>query len=93
MKINENGRINSLQAYQKNNVNPKTAKGEKSASRDAVTISSEALEMARENFVNTEQRARREEKVAQIKQSVQDGTYEIDARNIAEAILKNLLGE
>lgn len=93
MKINDNGRISPLQAYQKNQVNLKTAKGEKSAGWDKVTISPEALEMARGNFANAELVALREEKVMQIKQSVQDGTYEIDARKIAEAILKNLLGE
>lgn len=93
MKINDNGRISPLQAYQRNQLNPKTAKGEKSAGRDKVTISSEALEMARGNFVNAEPVALREEKVIQIKQSIQSGAYEIDPRKIAEAILKNLLGE
>lgn len=95
MKINENGRISPLQAYQKNNISAKTSKGATSAGRDEVTISSEALEMARggASSVNAEQRAAREQKVEQIKQAVQNGTYEIDAQKIADTIIKNLLGE
>lgn len=95
MKINEHGRIHSLQSYQKNNVSGKANKGAQAAGRDEITISSEALEMARGNSstVNVEQRAARDQYIEQIKQSVQNGIYEVDVHKIAEKVVKNLFGE
>lgn len=95
MKIFDNGRVNPLQSYQKNNVSLKSEKGKTAAGRDEVSISSEALEMMREGVssANGEQSLAREQKVEQIKVSVQNGTYEIDPRKIADKIAKNLLGE
>lgn len=92
MKINENGKINPLQTYQKNNAAGKAAKETKAAGRDELVISSEALEMAKKgpDQVNQEERAAH---LAQIKQSVQSGTYEIDARKVAEKIARYLIGE
>ncbi|MFC4768257.1 flagellar biosynthesis anti-sigma factor FlgM [Effusibacillus consociatus] len=96
MKIDNNGRINSIQSYQKNNSTPKTGSVNTNRSgRDEVSISSEALEMAQGGLMQTDarQRAEHREKLEQIKQSVKNGTYEIDPGKVAEKIARYLLGE
>jgi negative regulator of flagellin synthesis FlgM len=96
MKIHDNGRVNSLQAYQKTNASVKAGKQTgKSGGRDEVSISSEALEMARGGHLTMtdEQRVAREHRIAELKQSVQSGTYEIDAKKVADKIARYLVGE
>lgn len=96
MKINENGRINPLQSYQKNGPPRKaadvTARG---TSRDEVSISPEALEMAQGGLSQAEsqQRTAHTENLEQIRQSVQNGTYQVDVRKVAEKLARYLLGE
>jgi negative regulator of flagellin synthesis FlgM len=96
MKIDNNGRIQPYSSYQKNNGVSKTGQSSsRNSGRDELSISSEALEMAQGGSPQTDaqQRASHAEKLVQLKESVQNGTYEIDARKIAEKIARYLLGE
>lgn len=55
--------------------------GKSESRRDVVRISSEAKELAAEN------RAERTERIQELKRSVSEGTYKVDAHKIAEKLL------
>ncbi|WP_199616764.1 flagellar biosynthesis anti-sigma factor FlgM [Paenibacillus alkalitolerans] len=88
MKINESGRLSSLNAY-RNNVNAKDAKasGKSLKAKDDVHISAEAKELLEAQRTGDTERAQRLE---QLKSSVQAGTYHVDAHRIAEKLLPYL---
>ncbi|WP_018132177.1 flagellar biosynthesis anti-sigma factor FlgM [Effusibacillus pohliae] len=95
MKINGDGRIHPLQPYQRNSGLVKAGQaGARGSSRDELSISLEALQMAQSGPpIDPQQRTEHAEKVQRIKQAVQNGTYEIDARKVADKIARYLLGE
>ncbi|GAX88893.1 flagellar biosynthesis anti-sigma factor FlgM [Effusibacillus lacus] len=96
MKIYENGRIQSLQAYQKNQpaAKPGLVKA-KSSGKDELSISQEALEMAQVGMTpaNGDKRLSRTDRLEQLKQLVENGTYEVNEHKIADKIARYLLGE
>ncbi|BAU26554.1 FlgM family anti-sigma-28 factor [Aneurinibacillus soli] len=52
--------------------------------RDQLEISSEALEMQRDQETEAERAAR----IGELKEQVQGGTYQVDAKRIAEKLLR-----
>ncbi|BCJ87862.1 flagellar biosynthesis anti-sigma factor FlgM [Effusibacillus dendaii] len=89
MKVNENGGVNSVQPYKKATAYSKTEKYVAGDGRtDELSISSEAMELSRDRTNAVER-----ERVEQIKQAVQSGTYTIDVHKIADKMARYLLGE
>jgi negative regulator of flagellin synthesis FlgM len=88
MKINEPGRLSSIQAYRAG-LQAKDAKAaaSKGAQKDNVVISAEALEMLEAQRTGGAERAGR---IEALKQSVQTGTYEVSAERVAEKLLPYL---
>lgn len=95
MKIYDNGRIPPLQPYSGNAVHPKAGRGNPAGgNRDELSISPEALEMSRGMpQTDPEPLAADRKRVEEIKQSVRNGTYEVDIRKVADKIARHLLGE
>ncbi|MFF2483661.1 flagellar biosynthesis anti-sigma factor FlgM [Paenibacillus sp. NPDC058071] len=82
MKINEPGRINAVNSYQKQS-GQKIDAANKKKQIDQVQISSMAKEL---QSINQAQTAERAAKVEELKQQVQSGTYHIEAGKIAEKL-------
>lgn len=87
MKINDIGRINAVNAYQKTNRVKSTNKTEQK--RDDLQISKAAQEMLKVQKVDVLNAADRAEKVKSIKAQIENGTYNVDAKDIAEKMLKD----
>jgi len=87
MKINESGRITSVNAYRNGYQNQDSriaGKGKQANMKDNVQISPEALEMLEAERANQGDRA---ERLEQLRASVQNGTYRVDAEKLAEKLL------
>ncbi|RJG24843.1 flagellar biosynthesis anti-sigma factor FlgM [Paenibacillus thiaminolyticus] len=83
MKINETQRVGAIQYYQKQQSAERIS--QKSSRKDEVTISTEAKEMLdAQNRVNN---PTRQERIAELKQAVQTGTYHVAGDKIAEKLL------
>lgn len=80
MKINESQRIGASNPYQMKNAD-RARVNERKKQTDQVQFSAEAMEMLSGN------RAEREQKIEELKQAVQTGTYRVDAGKIAEKLL------
>lgn len=82
MNVDKTGNFSPIHAY------PKTMKVEQAkpattvSSEDHVQISSQAQEL----FNKTAKEAIRQEKVQAIKQQIENGTYEIDSKRIAQDV-------
>jgi negative regulator of flagellin synthesis FlgM len=87
MKINDINRIGAIKQYNNNN----TAKSKSGLSnnqrRDEVQISSEAIELLKQQ--GTEYKGN-EGRIEQLRQAVQNGSYSVDSRKIAEKLLPYL---
>ncbi|NDI36522.1 flagellar biosynthesis anti-sigma factor FlgM [Chengkuizengella sediminis] len=82
MKINKINPVNAIQNYrQQQDINQEKKASKKAMQRDEVQISPEAKELL--DTKPTE----REEKIEDLKQSVSNGTYQVDANKIAEKLL------
>ncbi|WP_172255954.1 flagellar biosynthesis anti-sigma factor FlgM [Saccharibacillus deserti] len=88
MKINDTTRIGALNPYQRTSETQRTEETKKSARKDEVTISTEAMEMlqAAKKPADSERAAR----IQDLKQQVAAGTYSVDANKIAEKLLPYL---
>jgi len=81
--------------------NPPPVKGESSASSasstqgsDKTALSSEAVALQKAiNAVKTEPETVRTEKVERIKREIADKTYNVDSREVAGSILKDIITE
>ncbi|CAM5191120.1 Negative regulator of flagellin synthesis OS=Ureibacillus acetophenoni OX=614649 GN=SAMN05877842_101180 PE=3 SV=1 [Ureibacillus acetophenoni] len=80
-----------ITSYGVNNVNPYNKQQQKIKSAnvntpfaDKIEISSAAKEMQVSSTLNTE----RTEKIQQIKEQIESGEYKVDARKVAEDLLK-----
>lgn len=83
MKINGTNQVNSVNQYKKNQEQMQTsATGKKSKTIDHVEISSEAKELLSNTGITSADRERLDE----LKKSVKAGTYQVDARALAEKI-------
>jgi flagellar biosynthesis anti-sigma factor FlgM len=86
MKIQDAGRLAQLSIYQQNGRLQRVAPSRtQEAQRDGVTISQEALRMAR---VSQEQDAQRAERLNTVKQMIQNGTYSVPADFVARKLLE-----
>lgn len=85
MKIQKPTNINPIQSYQQKYKNElKQDKGTKLKSRDQVQISQQALEM-----LGQAGESGRKEKVAQLKDAYQNGSFKVDSRQVAEKLYQS----
>ncbi|KTD83860.1 flagellar biosynthesis anti-sigma factor FlgM [Paenibacillus etheri] len=84
MKINETGRINAMNPYQRSADAQRQEQMKKSSRKDEVSISDEAIQLLQaQNSVNDAERAL---KIDSLKQQVSAGTYQVDAAKLAEKL-------
>ncbi|MGZ4033032.1 MAG: flagellar biosynthesis anti-sigma factor FlgM [Tumebacillaceae bacterium] len=87
MKINDVSRMAQMQSYQKaaRQQNAQGAGAYRTAS-DGVSISPEALQMARE-LHGEEMSPERADRIASVKQAIQNGTYQVEP----DAVVRKML--
>lgn len=96
MEISSNGRAADLAKIllgvqdTERTHNKKTASGE-TQSQDRVQISEQAKELQRLRAAAEQPDAERDARVGQIRQSVEGGTYNVDGKKVADAIIRNVL--
>lgn len=83
MRIERPNHIQPINPYRQQEMKQEETKA-KGKERDQLEISTEALELQR----TQETAAERAERIADLKKQVQNGTYHVDAKIIAEALLK-----
>lgn len=85
MKINETGRINAINPYQRTAESQKQEQLKKSTRKDEVSISDEAIQLLKaQNSSKID--AERSNKIESLKQQVSAGTYQVDAAKLAETL-------
>lgn len=85
MKINETGRINAINPYQRSADAQRQEQMKKSTRKDEVSISDEAIQLLQaQNTGKTD--AERALKIDSLKQQVSGGTYQVDAAKLAEKL-------
>jgi len=85
MRINEPNRAGMIQAYQKTNKTQPNSGQKIPMGKDEVQISHEALEMLKQ--VEDPDAPERKQRVQELKQQVEQGTYHVPADKIAEKFL------
>lgn len=86
MKINENKRIGALNPYNKSNENRSAGiVGKKDKPKDQLEISSEAKELL--STSGTTRTPEHLSRLEELRDSVNSGTYHVDAKKIAEKLL------
>lgn len=84
MKINETGRINAMNPYQRSADAQRQEQMKKSSRKDEVSISDEAIQLLQaQNSGNDAERAL---KIDSLKQQVSAGTYQVDTAKLAEKL-------
>lgn len=89
MKINDTNRLSQVQKYQQAyRASEKDANASAStfAKQDGVSISSEALEMARE--VSQSDGAERAQRMEEVKRQLQDGSYQVETNAVVRKMLE-----
>lgn len=89
MKINSVNTNNMINAYSKQKQYVKTETLNK-VSKDKVEISEEAKYLSK---INSDNENINMDKVNEIKKKIQDGTYNINSRNIAQKIINDIKGD
>ncbi|MCM3628105.1 flagellar biosynthesis anti-sigma factor FlgM [Paenibacillus glycanilyticus] len=89
MKINETNRIGAYNYYQKQ-MEQRVDGANKKKQKDIVEISAEAKEMLSTSQTNSPERQKR---IEELKQSVSEGTYKVDAGKLADKLLPYLKGD
>ncbi|WP_310830518.1 flagellar biosynthesis anti-sigma factor FlgM [Paenibacillus pedocola] len=85
MKINETGRINPINPYQRNAESQRQDQTKKSTRKDEVSISDEAIKLLQaQNSGKID--AARADKIESLKQQVSAGTYQVDAAKLADTL-------
>ena len=82
MKITSFG-VNSVNPYNKQQRSLKAAESKGAMATDKIEISSAAKEMSASSTYSTE----RAQKIQTLKEEIQSGTYQVDARKVAEDML------
>ncbi|MEC0171889.1 flagellar biosynthesis anti-sigma factor FlgM [Paenibacillus graminis] len=85
MKINETGRINAINPYQRNAETQRQEQLKKSTRKDEVSISDEAIKLLQAQK-SGEVDAERASKIESLKQQVSAGTYQVDAAKLAATL-------
>ncbi|WP_286885431.1 flagellar biosynthesis anti-sigma factor FlgM [Aneurinibacillus sp. UBA3580] len=83
MRIERPNHIQPINPYRQQEMKQEEARA-KGKGRDQLEISTEALELQK----SQETAAERAERIAELKEQVQNGTYHVDAKVIAEALLR-----
>ena len=85
MKVNEPGRVSSIQAYRSQSQAAKDAKhpAKGKAAKDNVNISEEAMKLLEAQRSDASDRT---ERLERLKQEVQSGTYRVSAEKLAEKL-------
>lgn len=96
MEISNNGRAADLakillgvQETERTHHKKTTSQG--TPSQDRVQISEQAKELQRLRAAAEQPDAERDARVGQIRQSVERGTYNVDGKKVADAIIRNVL--
>lgn len=85
MKINESGRVNGVNSYQRNIESRELQHiDKKKRKKDEVSISPEAMELSAQSKVQDPERA---EKIQRLKEAVSKGTYEVPADRLVDKLL------
>ncbi|MCM3493483.1 flagellar biosynthesis anti-sigma factor FlgM [Paenibacillus sp. FSL K6-1566] len=85
MKINESGRVNGVNSYQRNIESRELQHIDKNKrKKDEVSISPEAMELSAQSKVQDPERA---EKIQRLKEAVSNGTYEVPADRLVDKLL------
>ncbi|OBZ07904.1 flagellar biosynthesis anti-sigma factor FlgM [Bacillus sp. FJAT-27264] len=85
MKINETGRINAINPYQRSAESQRQEQMKKNSRKDEATFSDEALKLLQaQNSSKVD--ADRAVKIESLKQQVSAGTYQVDAAKLAEKL-------
>lgn len=84
MKINEPSRIGAINSYQRNVESNQQADAKKSRRKDEVSISPEAMKMLEEQ--GRTQDAGRIQRIQELKEQVNSGTYQVDSQKLAEKL-------
>ncbi|CAM3698458.1 MULTISPECIES: flagellar biosynthesis anti-sigma factor FlgM [Paenibacillus] len=85
MKINESGRVNGVNSYQRNIESRELQHIDKNKrKKDEVSISPEAMELSAQSKVQDPERA---EKIQRLKEAVSNGTYEVPADRLVNKLL------
>ena len=96
MEISQNGRSADLAKILLGVQETERTHGKKTASQNAgtqdrVQISDQAKELQRLRAAAEQPNAERDAKVDHIRQSVEGGTYRVDGKQVADAIIRNVL--
>ena len=96
MEISHNGRSADLAKILLGVQETERTQGKKAAtqgtpSQDRVQISDRAKELQRLRAAAEQPDAERDARVGQIRQSVEGGTYNVDGKKVADAIIRNVL--
>ena len=96
MEISHNGRSADLAKILLGVQDTERAHNKKTASQgtqsqDRVQISEQAKELQRLRAAAEQPDAERDARVGQIRQSVEGGTYAVDGKKVADAIIRNVL--
>ncbi|GEN35046.1 flagellar biosynthesis anti-sigma factor FlgM [Aneurinibacillus danicus] len=83
MRIERPNHIQPINPYRQQEMKQEEARA-KGKGRDQLEISTEALELQK----SQDTAAERAERIAELKEQVQNGTYHVDAKVIAEALLR-----
>jgi negative regulator of flagellin synthesis FlgM len=85
VKINESGRVNGVNSYQRNIESRELQHiDKKKRKKDEVSISPEAMELSAQSKVQDPERA---EKIQRLKEAVSNGTYEVPADRLVDKLL------
>ncbi|MCC6966733.1 MAG: flagellar biosynthesis anti-sigma factor FlgM [Nitrospira sp.] len=96
MEISHNGRAADLAkillgVQETDRTQNKTSPSQTTQSQDRVQISEQAKELQRLRAAAEQPDHERDARVGQIQQSVEGGTYNVDGKKVADAIIRNVL--
>ena len=96
MEISQNGRCTDLAkillgVQDSERTQSKKTAAQRAASQDRVQISEQAKELQRLRTAAEQPSGERAAKVEHIRQSVEGGTYRVDGKQVADAIMRNVL--
>ncbi|MDT3428016.1 negative regulator of flagellin synthesis FlgM [Paenibacillus forsythiae] len=85
MKVNDTGRVNPINPYQRSMESQRQDQMKKNTRKDEVSISTEAMKLleAQNSGKADQERAQR---IQSLKQQVSAGTYQVDASKLAEKL-------
>ena len=80
-----------LGVHETERTNSKKTASQNTGTQDRVHISEQAKELQRPQAAAEQPNAERDAKVDQIRQSVEGGTYRVDGKQVADAIIRSVL--